>query len=188
VQGEGNKKLLGRLLLVAVGMFAFGVFGMPPLYERFCELTGIGQAGVRVQEAAPMMSGGDRTVRIRLDATTNSALPWQFRPTANYIDVQVGMLSEASYSVRNLEQANVTGRAVYNVPPPEAGLYFVKTECFCFTAQGLGPGESKEMPVRFYIDPDLPEDIEELTLGYTFFLDQASPGVASMNPDHAPVN
>ena len=188
MQGKGNKQLLGKLLLVAAGMFAFGIFGMPPLYERFCEITGIGQAGVRVQETAPMMTGGDRTVRIRFDATTNSALPWQFRPTANFLDVQVGMLSEASYSVRNMEQSAITGRAVYNVSPPEAGLYFVKTECFCFTAQGLAPGEYKEMPVRFYIDPDLPRDIEELTLAYTFFLDQASPGVAGLNPDQASVN
>lgn len=183
MQGKHNSRLPVRLLLVAVGMFVFGVFGMPPLYDRFCELTGIGQAGVRIADATPAGMAQDRTVRIYFDATTNSALPWRFKPSADFMDIQVGAPSQASYTVVNLEETQVSGRAVYNVTPPEAGLYFVKTECFCFTSQGLTAGEEKDMPVRFYIDPDLPEDIREITLSYTFFLDQDSPGVARLSPD-----
>ena len=184
-----NKRLLGKLLLVTVAMFAFGVFGMPPLYDRFCEITGIGQAGVRVEEAVPAMStDSDRTVRIRFDATTNSELPWRFEPVLGFMDVQVGMPSEASYQVENLQDGQVYGRAVYNVSPPEAGLYFVKVECFCFTSQGLAAGEQKDMPVRFYIDPDLPDEIEEVVLSYTFFLDKNSPAVAGIDQDQNIVN
>jgi cytochrome c oxidase assembly protein subunit 11 len=104
------------------------------------------------------------------------------------MDVQVGMPSEASYVVENLEPAGVYGRAVYNVSPPEAGLYFVKTECFCFTSQLLAGGEQKNMPVRFYIDPDIPDTVSELTLSYTFFLDQDTPGVAGLSPEKKQVN
>lgn len=185
---DANRKTVGKLLLVAAGMFAFGVFGMPPLYERFCEFTGIGQAGVRVGQASAAMAAGDRTVRIRFDATTNSALPWRFRPNTPSMEVQVGMPSEASYNVLNLRSSEIQGRAVYNVSPPEAALYFVKTECFCFKPQGLEPGQEKDMPVRFYIDPDLPAEIGEITLSYTFFLDQATPGVAGLSAKSDNVN
>jgi len=185
---SANRRLLGKLSLVAVGMFAFGVFGMPPLYDRFCEFVGIGQAGVRTADSAPEGSAADRTVRIRFDATTNSALHWEFRPKVGSMDVTVGEPVEALYTVHNLEGGDVVGRAVYNVTPPAAGLYFVKTECFCFTSQGLEAGQSKDMPVRFYIDPDLPEDVTELTLSYTFFLDQQEPGVAGLDPQENNLN
>jgi cytochrome c oxidase assembly protein subunit 11 len=178
-QARDNKRLIGKLVVVTIAMFVFGVFGMPPLYERFCEFTGIGQAGVRIEENAPAMTSmSDRTVRIRFDATTNSELPWLFEPVVGAVDVQVGIPSEASYRVENLRDQVVYGRAVYNVSPPEASLFFVKTECFCFVSQSMTAGEQREMPVRFYIDPDLPEDIEEVTLSYTFFLDQHAPEVA----------
>lgn len=179
---KANRRLVLRMLIVASAMFAFGVFGMPPLYERFCEITGIGQAGVRVAAMAPKNAAQDRTVRVRFDATTNSALPWKFEPVERFMDVRVGMPMEAGYIVRNREESEVVGRAVYNVTPPAAGLYFVKTECFCFVSQILAAGEEKEMPVRFYIDPDLPQDIEELTLSYTFFLDQGGAAVAGVGP------
>ena len=134
-----------------------------------------------------MTTDSDRTVRIRFDATTNSELPWRFEPVLGSMDVQVGMPSEASYQVENLQDGHVFGRAVYNVSPPEAGLYFVKVECFCFTSQGLAAGEQKDMPVRFYIDPDLPDEIEEITLAYTFFLDTNAPTMAQTDQDHNPV-
>jgi cytochrome c oxidase assembly protein subunit 11 len=188
-RSSNNKRLIGKLLVVTVAMFAFGVFGMPPLYDRFCELTGIGQAGVPVAEVAPAMtSDTDRAVRVRFDATTNSGLPWLFEPVLGAMDVQVGMPNEANYRVENLQEQVVYGRAVYNVSPPEAALYFVKIECFCFISQSLSAGEQKDMPVRFYIDPDLPEDIEEVTLSYTFFLDDNAPEIASAGQDGNTVN
>jgi len=172
-----------QLVLVAAGMFAFGVFAMPPLYDRFCEWTGIGQAGVRIAATAPAGSNSERTVKILFDATTNSALPWKFRPVQRSMEVKLGEPLEANYTVLNLEDKPVSGRAVYNVSPPDAARYFVKTECFCFSRQELDALEQREMPVRFYLDPDLPADIGEITLSYTFFLNQEQSGMATLAPD-----
>jgi cytochrome c oxidase assembly protein subunit 11 len=162
-------KLVVRLLVVAVAMFGFGVFAMPPLYQTFCEITGIGQAGVKIEDAAPVDVLQDRTVKIRFDATTNSQLNWEFRPVDRSMDVQVGAPAEALYFAANNEQQAVAGMATFNVSPPVAARYFVKVECFCFTRQVLAAGESREMPVYFFIQPDIPADITEMTLSYTFF-------------------
>lgn len=165
-----NRTLALKLLLISASTFAFGVFAMPPLYAKFCEITGIGQAGVRVADAVPEHAGVDRSIKLLLDANSNSALPWAFAPLERSITVQVGVPALTHYAVQSLADAPTAGRAVYNVTPPEAARYFVKTECFCFSRQGLAAGERREMPVRFYIDPELPADISEITLSYTFFL------------------
>ena len=166
---KANILLSVKLFIVAAGMFAFGVFAMPPLYDKFCEVTGIGQAGIKIAASAPESDGKGRTVKVRLDATTNSALNWNFQPVQRDLAIRVGEASSAYYVAANRETAPVAGRAVFNVSPPEAARYFVKTECFCFSRQELQAGESREMPVYFYISNDLPADIEELTLAYTFF-------------------
>lgn len=177
--GKANRSLAGKLLVVAVGMFVFGVFAMPPLYEKFCEITGIGQAGVRIAESGsepPVSETGipGREVKVYFDATANSALPWEFKPVDRSINVVLGEPSVSSYEVKSLVKEATAGQAVYNVTPPEAAPYFVKTECFCFSRQNLAAEETKEMPVRFYIKSDLPEDISEITLSYTFFLNEDS--------------
>jgi cytochrome c oxidase assembly protein subunit 11 len=174
---RSNASLVRRLLLVAAGMFAFGVFAMPPLYDRFCELTGIGQAGVRVGTAAPGSADSQRTVSILFDATTNSALPWKFQPLQRSMEAHMGEPLQAGYRVENLEDIPIAGRAVYNVTPPDAARYFVKTECFCFSSQELAGGERRDMPVRFYLDPELPQDIDQITLSYTFFRHREQPGI-----------
>lgn len=170
MQRNANRNLALKLLLISASTFAFGVFAMPPLYDKFCEITGIGQAGVRVAEAAPEGAGVDRRIKLLLDANSNSALPWEFAPLERSIEVQVGEPALTHYAVQSLADVPTAGRAVYNVTPPEAARYFVKTECFCFSRQALAAGERREMPVRFYIDPGLPADIGEITLSYTFFL------------------
>lgn len=164
-----NIRLTLKLFGVSVAMFAFGVFAMPPLYEKFCEIAGIGQAGIQVAQAAPLTTDNTRTVKVRLDATTNSALNWEFKPVERDVEVTVGTAATVEYFAINLETAPVAGRAVFNVSPPEAARFFVKTECFCFSRQELQAGERRKMPVYFYIKEDLPEGIEELTLAYTFF-------------------
>jgi cytochrome c oxidase assembly protein subunit 11 len=173
---KSTGKLVAKLLLVAAGMFVFGVFAMPPLYAKFCEITGIGQAGVQVAQAPPVSTGAEnpsgRTVKLLFDATANSSLPWDFAPVARSMDVTLGEPSLAYYEIISLVDAPTEGRAVYNVTPAKAAQYFVKTECFCFSRQKLDAGEEKEMPVRFFIKSDLPEDITELTLSYTFFLNE----------------
>lgn len=171
----GNGKLVVKLLSVSVAMFGFGVFVMPPLYETFCEITGLNQGGITVAEAAPEQAAGDRSIKIRFDATTNSALNWDFGPVEYALDVPIGAPAEAFYFAENLEDNPVAGMATFNVSPPSAARYFVKVECFCFTRQVLEGGERREMPVYFFIQPDLPADIEEMTLSYTFFKNDDQP-------------
>ena len=175
--GGKHRKLVRRLVLVAVGMFGFG-FAMWPLYNVFCDLTGLGGRGVKVVDQAGEMEKTDRQVRIRFDATVNSGLPWKFRPVEASKTVTLGEMSEAFYTAANETEQATAGHAIFNVTPPEASLYFVKTECFCFTQQILQAHESREMPVYYFIQPDLPEHIKELTLSYTFFRDENADAVA----------
>ncbi len=172
-----HTKLVRRLVLIAIGMFGFG-FAMWPLYNVFCDLTGLGGRGVKVVENAGELEVSDRQIKIRFDATVNSALPWVFQPKEKAMVVSLGEMSEALYLAMNVADEPLTGRATYNVTPPEASLYFVKTECFCFTEQVLLANESREMPVYYFIQPDLPEHIKEITLSYTFYLDDNTSSVA----------
>ncbi len=174
---RANRNLVTKLVFVSVSMFAFGIFAMPPLYDKFCEITGIGQAGIRIAQAETLnLSDGaqesSRTVKVMFVATANSALPWEFQPMQRSKQVILGELEETSYMVNSLVENTTGGRAVYNVTPPEAARHFVKVECFCFSRQQLAGGEYREMPVRFYIEQDLPPEINEITLSYTFFLNE----------------
>lgn len=165
-----NGRLAGKLALIAVGMFGFG-FALWPLYNVFCDITGLGGRGVKIAESGTESAQSDRQVRLRFDATVNSNLPWEFEPIDRSVTVTLGEMSEAHYRATNPTGEALAGHAIFNVTPPEASLYFVKTECFCFTQQVLQAGESRDMPVFYFIQPDLPEHIKELTLSYTFFQD-----------------
>jgi cytochrome c oxidase assembly protein subunit 11 len=131
-----------------------------------------------VAEGATPQEQSDRKVRLRFDATVNSSLPWEFQAVEKSMMVQLGEMSEAWYQASNTTDELTAGHAIFNVTPPEASLYFVKTECFCFTEQVLHANESREMPVYYFIQPDLPEHIKEITLSYTFFRDEDSSAVA----------
>ena len=172
-----HRKLVRKLVLLAVGMFGFG-FAMWPLYGVFCDLTGLGGRGVKIAAEPVSMEQSDRQVKIRFDATTNSALPWEFKAVDKVDTVTLGEMSEALYLARNPTNQPIVGQAIYNVTPPEASLYFVKTECFCFTQQLLQANESKEMPVYYFIQSDLPEYIKEITLSYTFYRNENADAVA----------
>jgi cytochrome c oxidase assembly protein subunit 11 len=172
-----HARLVRRLVLVAIGMFGFG-FAMWPLYDVFCDLTGLGGRGVKVQQDPGAIGKSDRQIRIRFDATVNSGLPWKFQAKEKSATITLGEMSEALYLAMNLNDEAVAGRAIYNVTPPEASLYFVKTECFCFTEQVLQAHETREMPVYYFIQPDLPEHIKEITLSYTFYRQPAAGGLA----------
>ena len=178
-------RLVRRLVLVAVGMFGFG-FAMWPLYNVFCDLTGLGGRGVKVATEPTAVAISDRQVKIRFDATVNSGLPWIFQAQDKSATVRLGEMSEALYLAMNPTDAAISGHAVYNVTPPEASLYFVKTECFCFTEQVLQANESREMPVYYFIQPDLPEHIREITLSYTFYREQNSAALALVAADNTP--
>jgi cytochrome c oxidase assembly protein subunit 11 len=170
-------KLVRKLVLLAVGMFGFG-FAMWPLYGVFCDLTGLGGRGVKVVESAGDLQKSDREVKVRFDATVNSGLPWVFQAKEKSARVPLGEMTEAYYIAMNPADQAITGQAIYNVTPPEASLYFVKTECFCFTEQILQANETREMPVYYFIQADLPEYIKEITLSYTFFRNENSNAVA----------
>jgi len=165
---QKNRKTARRLILVAVGMFGFG-FALWPLYTVLCEVTGLGGRAIQVAENNQGAVASDRKVTIRFDASVNSSLPWHFQAKEKISDYHLGVPSKALYLTMNPDSSTITGHATYNVTPPEASLYFVKTECFCFTEQTLQANESKEMPVYFYIKPDLPEHIKDITLSYTFY-------------------
>jgi len=171
IRAASHGKIVRRLVLVAVAMFGFG-FAMWPLYSVFCSVTGLGGRGVQVVESAGNLQKSERQVRIRFDATVNSGLPWLFQPKQKSATVSLGELTEALYLAMNPNDEMIAGRAVYNVTPPEASLYFVKTECFCFTEQVLKANESREMPVYFFVQQDLPDHIKEITLSYTFYRDE----------------
>jgi cytochrome c oxidase assembly protein subunit 11 len=172
-----HRKLVRKLVLLAVGMFGFG-FAMWPLYNVFCDLTGLGGRSIKIAEDTGEWQKTERQVKIRFDATVNSGLPWIFKAKEHSTRVFLGEMSEAFYFASNSSDKTVAGRAIYNVTPPEASLYFVKTECFCFTVQVLQGNESREMPVYYFIQPDLPEHIKEITLSYTFFRDENYSAVA----------
>ena len=165
---QKNLKTIRRLVLVAVGMFGFG-FALWPLYTVLCDITGLGGRSVQISENNDLAVASDRVVSIRFDASVNSALPWDFKAVEKVSEYNLGVPSKAFYLAKNSGNETITGQATYNVSPPEASLYFVKTECFCFTEQLLAPNESREMPVYFYIKPDLPEHIKDITLSYTFY-------------------
>ncbi len=182
-----HRKLVRKLVLLAVGMFGFG-FALWPLYNVFCDLTGLGGRGVQVVESVGQIEQSDRQIKIRFDANINSGLPWEFQAKQNSAVVPLGEMNEALYLAMNPTDEAIVGRAIYNVTPPEASLYFVKTECFCFTQQLLQANESREMPVYYFIQADLPEYIKEITLSYTFFRDLNADAVAKNSGETSSAN
>jgi cytochrome c oxidase assembly protein subunit 11 len=166
---RSNRRLLAILAAVPVLMFGFG-FALVPLYNVFCEVTGLNGKTGRLSEA--QLTGEvdkDRWVTVEFVTHVNGALDWAFRPVVNKVKVHPGELTEALFVARNDARRSIVGQAIPSVTPAQGSLYFNKTECFCFTQQTLAPGEEREMPLRFVVDPRLPEGIEELTLSYTFF-------------------
>lgn len=142
-----------------------------PLYQMFCAATGFGGTPQRATKASDTVL--DRTVTILFDANVNGHLPWKFEPVQRTLEVKLGATAMAYYRATNTSDKPVTGRAVYNVAPEAAGLFFNKIACFCFTEQTLAPGESVEMPVTFFVDPALAADkdahtISTIVLSYTF--------------------
>lgn len=183
-----NRRLVGRLVVLAVAMFGFG-YAMVPLYGVFCDITGLGGRSVQISDNADGVADSDREVQIRFLATTHSELPWQFQPLEKTSTIKLGELSETRYLAMNPTAQDMIGQATYNVVPPEASLYFVKTECFCFTEQLLTSNESREMPVYFFVQPDLPESIKEITLSYTFYRNEkAEKSALALASANAPVN
>jgi len=165
---KSHARTVGKTVLVAVGMFAFG-YALVPIYNSVCEAFGInGQVRQVSADQAIREVDEQRTITVTLDANTNSRLPWSFEPNITELKVHPGELARATYVAKNLSGFDIVGQAVYSVTPNEAAMYFKKTECFCFTQQPLKSGEAKEMPVVFMLEPGLPKHITSVTLSYTF--------------------
>ncbi len=166
-----NRKTTIRLGMVVAGMFAFG-FAMVPLYGLICEVGGIngvaGSAGGRVADTAAFAVDNKRLITVQFDSTVNTNLPWEFHPMTKQMQVHPGELATVSYYVKNATDKPITGQAVPGITPWQVTQHFKKLECFCFTQQTLQPGEEKEMPVRFAIDPAVSAEYGTVTLSYTF--------------------
>ena len=169
VNNKKIKKTTLSLVFFTVLMFGFG-YAMVPLYDVFCQITGINGKTQRVVENKTTEDfATDRWVKVRFDANINGDLPWILKPKEKTMKVQPGKFYEATYIVKNEFDADITGQAVPSVSPSVASLYFKKSECFCFVNQLLKAGETQEMLIRFEVDKDLPESVTALTLSYTFF-------------------
>ena len=169
----------GAFVAVMVG----AAYAAVPLYDWFCRTTGFGGT-TQVSTAAPAQMLG-RSITVRFDANVAPGLPWRFVPEKNFIDVRIGEVLTVNYTVTNLAARATVGQASYNVTPPTTGAYFQKINCFCFTEQSMKAGETREMPVVFYVDPALAQDAEQnglntITLSYTYFpVRQGEPPAAS---------
>ena len=165
---QENRSLTGRLVILAIAMFGFG-FALVPLYDVFCEITGFGgrtnTEAVAVTEA-PVL---DREIRIEFMTTVNSHAPFEFSPDTDSMTVNPGKMYFATFTAKNLTDGAKVAHAVPSVSPPSAVEHFVKVECFCFNSQDFGGSEEKAMPLQFIVDPDLPEYVDTITLGYTFY-------------------
>lgn len=163
-----NRALTGRLLLLAIAMFGFG-FLLVPLYDVFCEITGFGgrtNTTAAVVEEAPDLS---REIRIEFVTTVNSYAPFEFAADVDSMTVNPGKMYFATFTAKNLAEAERVAQAVPSVAPVSAAEHFTKIECFCFTSQEFFAGEQRAMPLQFIVDPELPEYVDTITLQYTFF-------------------
>jgi cytochrome c oxidase assembly protein subunit 11 len=180
-----------RLVVSMCLAFLGGMLGMSyaavPLYDMFCKMTGYGGTTQRVEQYSDRVL--DREITVRFDANVAGGLPWDFKPVARDVKLKIGETAQAHYTATNLFSVPANGRATFNVTPDMAGAYFNKVECFCFTDTTLKPGETLDMPVVFYVDPDIvdvPElkNITTITLSYTFFpIDVEKPVAAAPRED-----
>lgn len=172
-----NRRLALISFTAAAGMVGAS-YAAVPLYEIFCQVTGYGGT-TQVAEAAPAKVL-NRKMTIRFNADVGKAMPWRFAPAQDRVDVKVGEQGLAFYRAKNVSGRTITGTATFNVTPAKAGQYFNKVACFCFTEQELKAGAEVDMPVTFFVDPDIANDpnlneVTTITLSYTFFETEPDP-------------
>ena len=160
-----NRQLLGKLVVITVAMLGFG-FAMVPMYRQICEALGITQT----RTLAPVNTQVDMSRDVTVELLASSAgLPWRFEPLERAVKLHPGELRTVLYRVVNTLERPVVARAVMNTVPANAGKWIDKQECFCFTEQALAAGESREMPVVFRVRPELPREMDTVSISYTFF-------------------
>jgi cytochrome c oxidase assembly protein subunit 11 len=168
-----NRKMVGKLAVVAAGMFLFG-YALIPIYKHICEMTGInilalGEKQVPGGSTAAANTQVDRSRTITVEFDANARGPWQFKPAVATIHVHPGELATVMYEFQNVQDRRMSAQAIPSYAPRNAAAHFNKLECFCFEQYTLAPGEKKQWPVAFVIDPKLSKDVTTITLSYTFF-------------------
>ena len=168
-QRPNNSILVKRLLLTVAGMFAFG-FALVPLYDVFCEVTGFN--GRTSNEAAVYKQvevDESRTIIVQFLTRTAQGIPWKFEPAKKQVTIHPGEVKVVQFLAANPTSSDMVAQAIPSVAPAEASLYLNKVECFCFNQQPLAAGTDTEMPMQFYLDPEIPDHINTLTLSYTLY-------------------
>ena len=171
---RANVRMVAKLVVVTAGMFAFG-YALVPIYKAICEMTGINVLalgdklipGVTSSQAANSQIDTSRTITVEFDA--NARGPWDFKPAVRSLQVRPGELTTVMYEFQNIQNRTMAAQAIPSYAPRQASPHFNKLECFCFNQYTLSPGEKKQWPVAFVIDPKLPKDVTTITLSYTFF-------------------
>jgi cytochrome c oxidase assembly protein subunit 11 len=161
-----NRTTLKKLIVFTAIMFAFG-FALVPIYRKICEITGVNDL-LRPDQVKNTQIDKSRTIKVEFDANTRH-LPWDFKPEVTSLNVHPGELTTVVYEVSNKTSRDMTGQAIPSYGPTQAAAHFKKLECFCFAKQDFHAGEKRLMPVVFLIDPELPKDVNTITLSYTFF-------------------
>ncbi|MEO8154333.1 MAG: cytochrome c oxidase assembly protein [Rhizobacter sp.] len=177
-----NRRMVGKLAVIALLMFGFG-YAMVPMYKSICEALGINVLSLSeldVPGNPPVPTANtqidmSRTISVEFDA--NASGPWDFKPAKRHLDVHPGEMTTVMYEFQNIQARTMSAQAIPSYAPKQATPYFHKLECFCFNQYTLKPGESKQWPVVFVIDPKLPKDVKTITLSYTFF--EVAGGVAA---------
>lgn len=168
-KADQNKRLALKLLWIVAGAIAFAA-ALVPLYNILCEVTGLnGKTENNPVELQALKVDESRWVTVEFTSSVMPGLGWNFAPNQAKMRVRPGQIELATFVAKNNTNKVVVGQAVPSVSPGQASLYFKKIECFCFEHQSLNPGESREMPLRFYVSPDLPEKVEVVTLSYSFY-------------------
>jgi len=173
LRGE-NFRMLGKLVVITAGMFGFG-YALIPIYRHICEMTGINILALAERQAAPREqvtpanTQVDRSRLITVEFDANARGPWDFKPEKRSLQVHPGELATVMYEFRNVQDRTMAAQAIPSYAPRQASAHFNKLECFCFNQYTLAPGESKQWPVAFVIDPKLSKDVTTITLSYTFF-------------------
>ncbi len=187
---RSHSRLVTKLVLLTLAMFGFG-FALAPLYNLFCEVTGLnGKVGrAEGQKVAALKVVKERSVTVEFTGHASTGLPWEFHSLQKRVVVHPGEPTVVRYYVRNRAHEAIVGQAIPSVSPGRAAMHFKKIECFCFTQQKLAPGEEREMPVQFVINPELAPEVEVITLSYTFFntdktLAQKYGGEGAPIPEH----
>ncbi|SDK59425.1 cytochrome c oxidase assembly protein subunit 11 [Methylophilus rhizosphaerae] len=168
-QSQANKKLALKLVWVIAGALVFA-FALVPLYDVICSVTGLnGKTSNTATTATAQKVDTSREVTVQFVSSVMSGLGWNFYPKQNSVTVHPGQVTSVMFEAKNITNEVVVGQAIPSVTPGIASAHLKKIECFCFTRQSLKPGEMKELPLRFFVSTDLPPEVHELTLSYSFF-------------------